>query len=116
MATCGIFFFAGWTAPNYAVLALMIGGVVCIAAAIAGRHFAGFEDGISGGIDAVEAAAWVVDWRDGVDDCDWRDAESDEYRLERYVPTQIAVNLAALPTGREGGAEFVSPIRGRTTC
>src|SRR6202041_1071817 len=36
MATCGIFFAAGWTAPNYAVLALTIGGVVCIAAAIAG--------------------------------------------------------------------------------
>src|SRR5262249_58994855 len=36
MATCAIFFLAGWTAPNYAVLALMIGGVVCIAAAIAG--------------------------------------------------------------------------------
>jgi len=36
MATCAIFFFAGWTAPNYSVLALMIGGVVCIAAAIAG--------------------------------------------------------------------------------
>src|SRR5216684_2567444 len=36
MATCAIFFVAGWTAPNYAVLALMIGGVVCTAAAIAG--------------------------------------------------------------------------------
>lgn len=36
MATCAIFLLAGWTAPNYAVLALMIGGVVCIASAIAG--------------------------------------------------------------------------------
>src|SRR3989442_3218586 len=36
MATCAIFFVAGWTAPKYAVLALMIGGIVCIAAAIAG--------------------------------------------------------------------------------
>jgi len=36
MATCAIFLLAGWTEPNYAVLALMIGGVVCIAAAIAG--------------------------------------------------------------------------------
>ena len=36
MATCAIFFLAGWTSANYAVLALMIGGVVCIAAAIAG--------------------------------------------------------------------------------
>src|SRR5258708_3201823 len=36
MATCAIFFVAGWTAPNYQVLALMIGGVVCISAAIPG--------------------------------------------------------------------------------
>src|SRR6202011_484118 len=36
MATCAIFFVAGWAAPNYAVLALMICGVVCTAAAIAG--------------------------------------------------------------------------------
>lgn len=36
MATCAVFLVAGWTAPNYAVLALMIGGVVCIASAIAG--------------------------------------------------------------------------------
>src|SRR6202050_5461643 len=36
MATCAIFLVAGWTAPNYAVLALVIGGVVCTAAAIAG--------------------------------------------------------------------------------
>jgi len=36
MATCAIFFLAGWTSPKYAVLALMIGGAVCIASAIAG--------------------------------------------------------------------------------
>src|SRR5205807_8793355 len=36
MATCAIFLLAGWTAPSYGVLALTIGGSVCIAAAIAG--------------------------------------------------------------------------------
>jgi putative OPT family oligopeptide transporter len=36
MATCAVFLVAGWTGGNYAVLALMIGGVVCIAAANAG--------------------------------------------------------------------------------
>jgi uncharacterized oligopeptide transporter (OPT) family protein len=36
MATCALFLAAGWTAPAYAVLALSIGGVVCIAAANAG--------------------------------------------------------------------------------
>ena len=36
MATCAMFLVAGWTASAYAVLALTIGGVVCIASAIAG--------------------------------------------------------------------------------
>src|SRR5258708_27075988 len=30
MATCAIFFVARWTASNYAVLALMLGGLRCI--------------------------------------------------------------------------------------
>jgi putative OPT family oligopeptide transporter len=37
MATCGLFFLLGWTAPAYAALALTIGGTVCIAAANAGN-------------------------------------------------------------------------------
>jgi putative OPT family oligopeptide transporter len=45
MATCAIFFVAGWTAPNYAVLALVIGGVVCTAAAIAGATAQDLETG-----------------------------------------------------------------------
>jgi putative OPT family oligopeptide transporter len=36
MATCAVFLVAGWKQPPYAVLALTIGGVVCIASAIAG--------------------------------------------------------------------------------
>jgi putative OPT family oligopeptide transporter len=36
MATCAIFLLLGWTAGSYAVLAITIGGVVCIAAASAG--------------------------------------------------------------------------------
>jgi putative OPT family oligopeptide transporter len=36
MATCALFLAAGWTGPAYAVLALTVGGVVCIAAANAG--------------------------------------------------------------------------------
>jgi putative OPT family oligopeptide transporter len=36
MATCAMFLVAHWTANAYAVLALTIGGVVCIAAAMAG--------------------------------------------------------------------------------
>ncbi len=36
MATCAVFLVTHWTANAYAVLALTIGGVVCIAAAVAG--------------------------------------------------------------------------------
>jgi putative OPT family oligopeptide transporter len=36
MATCAMFLVLGWTASAFAVLALTIGGVVCIASAIAG--------------------------------------------------------------------------------
>src|SRR5579864_5443632 len=36
MATCAVFLIAGWKQPPFAVLALMIGGVVCLASAIAG--------------------------------------------------------------------------------
>ncbi len=36
MATCALFLVAGWTASSYAVLALTIGGLVCIASANAG--------------------------------------------------------------------------------
>ena len=36
MATCAMFLVAGWTASAYSVLALTIGGVVCIASAIGG--------------------------------------------------------------------------------
>ena len=36
MATCAVFLLAGWKQPPFAVLALTIGGVVCIASAIAG--------------------------------------------------------------------------------
>jgi putative OPT family oligopeptide transporter len=36
MATCAVFLVVGWKQPPYAVLALTVGGVVCIASAIAG--------------------------------------------------------------------------------
>jgi putative OPT family oligopeptide transporter len=36
MATCAMFLVMGWTAPAYSALAIIIGGVVCVAAANAG--------------------------------------------------------------------------------
>jgi putative OPT family oligopeptide transporter len=99
MATCAIFFVAGWTAPNYAVLALMIGGVVCIAAAIAGATSQDLKTGFLVGatpfwqqmgllvgvtISTVAIGATLNLMNKG---------------LERYLPTQIAVNVQSLPSG-----------------
>ncbi|HWY31593.1 MAG TPA: oligopeptide transporter, OPT family [Candidatus Acidoferrum sp.] len=99
MATCAIFFLAGWTAPNYAVLALMIGGVVCIAAAIAGATSQDLKTGFLVGatpfwqqmglligvtISTVAIGATLNLMNKG---------------LEKYIPTQIAVNVQSLPVG-----------------
>jgi uncharacterized oligopeptide transporter (OPT) family protein len=99
MATCAVFFVAGWTAPNYAVLALMIGGVVCIAAAIAGATSQDLKTGYLVGatpfwqqmgllvgvtISTVAIGATLNLMNKG---------------LEKYIPTQIPVTLQTLPTG-----------------
>ncbi len=99
MATCAIFFVAGWTAPNYAVLALMIGGVVCIAAAIAGATSQDLKTGYLVGatpfwqqmgllvgvtISTVAIGATLNLMNKG---------------LEKYIPTQIPVTVQSLPSG-----------------
>src|SRR6266576_720391 len=77
MATCAIFFLAGWTSANYAVLALMIGGVVCIAAAIAGATSQDLKTGY-----LVGATLNLMN-----------------KGLEKYIPTPIPVSIQALPSG-----------------
>jgi putative OPT family oligopeptide transporter len=99
MATCAIFFVAGWTAPNYAVLALMIGGVVCTAAAIAGATSQDLKTGYLVGstpfwqqmgllvgvtVSTVAIGATLNLMNKG---------------LEKYIPTPIPVNILALPSG-----------------
>jgi putative OPT family oligopeptide transporter len=99
MATCAIFFVAGWTAPNYAVLALMIGGVTCIAAAIAGATSQDLKTGFLVGatpfwqqmgllvgvtVSTIAIGATLNLMNKG---------------LERYLPTQIPVNIQSLPSG-----------------
>src|SRR5262249_54550708 len=99
MATCAIFFVAGWTSPKYSVLALMIGGIVCIAAAIAGATSQDLKTGYLVGstpfwqqmgllvgvtISTVAIGATLNLMNKG---------------LERYIPTQIPVNIQALPAG-----------------
>jgi putative OPT family oligopeptide transporter len=99
MATCAIFFVAGWTAPNYQVLALMIGGVVCIAAAIAGATSQDLKTGYLVGatpfwqqmglligvtVSTLAIGATLNLMNKG---------------LEKYIPTEIPVNVQSLPAG-----------------
>jgi len=99
MATCAIFFVAGWTAPNYQVLALMIGGVVCIAAAIAGATSQDLKTGYLVGATpfwqqmGLLVGVTVSTFAIGIT------LNLMNTGLQRYIPTQIPVNIQALPSG-----------------
>jgi putative OPT family oligopeptide transporter len=99
MATCAIFFLAGWTSPNYAVLALMIGGVVCIAAAIAGATSQDLKTGYLVGstpfwqqmglLVGVTVSTVAIGFT----------LNLMNKGLERYLPMPIPANLQSLPAG-----------------
>ncbi|HVO58270.1 MAG TPA: oligopeptide transporter, OPT family [Dongiaceae bacterium] len=99
MATCAIFFVAGWTAPNYQVLALMIGGVVCIAAAIAGATSQDLKTGyLVGATPYWQQMGLLV----GVTVSTLAIGTTLNLMnqgLEKYVPTQIPLNVQSLPAG-----------------
>jgi len=99
MATCAIFFVAGWTAPNYEVLALMIGGVVCTAAAIAGATSQDLKTGyLVGATPSYQQLSLLV----GVTVSTIAIGTTLNLMnkgLEKYIPTEIPINLQTLPEG-----------------
>ena len=99
MATCAIFLLAGWTAPNYQVLALMIGGVVCIAAAIAGATSQDLKTGyLVGATPYWQQMGLLI----GVTVSTLAIGTTLNLMnkgLEKYIPQQINVNMQALPQG-----------------
>jgi len=99
MATCGIFFVAGWTAPNYAVLALTIGGVVCIAAAIAGATSQDLKTGYLVGSTPFKQQLSLLIGVTVSTIAIGGTLKLMNTGLERYIPTQIPVNIQSLPTG-----------------
>ena len=115
MATCAIFFVAGWTAPNYQVLALMIGGVVCIAAAIAGATSQDLKTGYLVGatpfwqqmglLIGVTASTLAIGATLNVMNTG----------LEKYIPTEIPVNIAVAPARCKSRAQHSLPITAKTT-
>lgn len=99
MATCAIFFVAGWTAPNYQVLALMIGGIVCISAAIAGATSQDLKTGyLVGATPFWQQMGLLV----GVTVSTIAIGSTLNLMnkgLEKYLPAKIPVTIEALPAG-----------------
>jgi putative OPT family oligopeptide transporter len=99
MATCAIFFVAGWTAPNYQVLALMIGGVVCIAAAIAGATSQDLKTGFLVGATPFWQQMGLLIGVTVSTLAIGTTLNLMNKGLEKYIPTQIPVSIASLPQG-----------------
>jgi putative OPT family oligopeptide transporter len=101
MATCAVFLVVHWTANSYAVLALTIGGVVCIAAAIAGATSQDLKTGyLVGATPAKQQIALVI----GVLVSSFAIGGTlilMNVGLAQYKPMQIALDINHLPTGVE---------------
>ncbi len=99
MATCALFFAAGWTTPAYGALALTVGGMVCIAAANAGATSQDLKTGFfvgstpayqQMGLFAGVAAASVVIGITLI---------AMNKGLEKYVPVALTLPAGPLPEG-----------------
>ena len=101
MATCAVFLVVHWTANAYAVLALTIGGVVCIAAAIAGATSQDLKTGfLVGATPAKQQVALVI----GVLVSSLAIGGTlilMNVGLAQYKPVQIALDINNLPLGVE---------------
>jgi uncharacterized oligopeptide transporter (OPT) family protein len=99
MATCALFLVVGWTAPPYGALALMIGGSVCIAASNGGNTSQDLKTGFLVG--ATPRAQQIALMTGALASCFVIGATLILMNkgLEKYVATQIAVELPASPEG-----------------
>ena len=99
MATCAMFLVVHWTATSYAVLALSIGGLVCIASAIAGATSQDLKTGyLVGATPAAQQVALVI----GVLVSSFAIGGTlilMNKGLEDYKPMQIALDINHLPDG-----------------
>lgn len=99
MATCAMFLVAGWTANTYGVLALTIGGVVCIASAIAGATSQDLKTGYLVGatpyyqqlglvigvmVSSLAVGGTLILMNVG---------------LAQYKPVKIPLNISSMPSG-----------------
>jgi len=99
MATCAVFLVIHWTANAYAVLALTIGGVVCIAAAIAGATSQDLKTGFLGGARPFQQQISLII---GVLVSSFAIGGTlilMNIGLAQYKPIQIGLDINNLPTG-----------------
>jgi putative OPT family oligopeptide transporter len=105
MATCAVFLVVGWTAGPYTVLALTIGGVVCIASAIAGATSQDLKTGYLVGATPVAQQIGLVI---GVMVSAFAIGGTlilMNVGLAQYKPMQLAINMQQLPAGVHVEAE-----------
>jgi putative OPT family oligopeptide transporter len=105
MATCAVFLVVGWTAGPYTVLALTIGGVVCIASAIAGATSQDLKTGYLVGATPVAQQIGLVI---GVMVSAFAIGGTlilMNVGLAQYKPMQLAINMQQLPSGVHVEAE-----------
>jgi putative OPT family oligopeptide transporter len=99
MATCAVFLVIHWTSGSYAVLALTIGGIVCIASAIAGATSQDLKTGyLVGATPAAQQVALVI----GVLVSSLAIGGTlilMNKGLEDYKPVAIPLNINQLPDG-----------------
>ena len=99
MATCAMFLGIHWTSTQFEVLALTIGGVVCIASAIAGATSQDLKTGyLVGATPAYQQLALMI----GVMVSAFAIGGTlilMNVGLAQYKPIQIALDISHLPTG-----------------
>ncbi|HKW87152.1 MAG TPA: oligopeptide transporter, OPT family [Candidatus Acidoferrales bacterium] len=99
MATCAMFLVAGWTGSAFSVLALMIGGVVCVASANAGGTSQDLKTGyLVGATPSKQQLALMVGAMVSVFAIGGT-LTLMNVGLEEFKPAQIAANIAQLPEG-----------------
>ena len=99
MATCAMFLVVGWTRGSYAVLALTIGGVVCVAAANGGGTSQDLKTGfLVGATPARQQIALMIGVMASVFAVGGT-LKLMNVGLAEYKPVQIAVDLNQLPSG-----------------
>ncbi|MHB8639412.1 MAG: OPT family oligopeptide transporter [Candidatus Acidiferrales bacterium] len=99
MATCAMFLVAGWTGRAFSVLALTIGGVVCIASSNAGGTSQDLKTGyLVGATPAKQQLALMIGVMVSVFAVG-ATLNLMNVGLEEYKPANIALNIKQLPSG-----------------